>query len=268
MMPQHTCNLATTRLEGTRVHRLHRELPGISESVDDLIGQIREELTGAIDGRLRTELARCEPAWLIDQIVALSLGSLGLAKSTVTPSHVAHAVRPLRLDQEGLVSFLDRYRGFGRQRLISEGYLKDSAPPPGDVTIGPQHRTRAGVRLLGHAKDMLHALLFGDESSGVRLNRTHRELLTVTLPNSKVSALDFLRSSTSYSVAGTWRDPLGSAHDERADNIVNEIEYGEVDDELVGDGIVRCLTLINHLQVNEQLLYARMIDVEQSTLCS
>jgi len=39
-----------------------------------------------------------------------------------------------------------------------------------------------------------------------------------------------------------------------------------VADELVGHAIVRCLSLINNLEVNEQILYARMIDVEESTL--
>lgn len=45
-----------------------------------------------------------------------------------------------------------------------------------------------------------------------------------------------------------------------------EVEYGEVEGELIGAGIVRTLSLINNLEVNEQILYARMINVEQSTL--
>jgi hypothetical protein len=36
----------------------------------------------------------------------------------------------------------------------------------------------------------------------------------------------------------------------------------------VGDGIVRTLSLINSLEINEQILYARMINVEQTTLIS
>ena len=38
--------------------------------------------------------------------------------------------------------------------------------------------------------------------------------------------------------------------------------------ELVGDGIVRTLSLINSLEINEQILYARMVNVEQTTLIS
>lgn len=36
--------------------------------------------------------------------------------------------------------------------------------------------------------------------------------------------------------------------------------------EAIGHGIVRVLALINNLEINEQVLYARMIGVEQSTL--
>lgn len=39
-----------------------------------------------------------------------------------------------------------------------------------------------------------------------------------------------------------------------------------MDRELIGNGVVRCLSLINNLEVSEQVLYARMIDIEQSTL--
>ena len=60
--------------------------------------------------------------------------------------------------------------------------------------------------------------------------------------------------------------PSGVSNDVRADNVIVEVEFGEVAGELVGHGIVRCLSLINNLEVNEQILYARMINVEESTL--
>jgi len=56
------------------------------------------------------------------------------------------------------------------------------------------------------------------------------------------------------------------SNDQRADNGLLGVEYGEVEGELIGNGIVHCLSLINNLEVNEQVLYARMIDIEQSTL--
>jgi hypothetical protein len=67
-------------------------------------------------------------------------------------------------------------------------------------------------------------------------------------------------------VAGTWNDPDDVSNDERADNVVLEMEYGEIEGELIGNGIVLALSLINNLEVNEQILYARMINLEQSTL--
>ena len=53
---------------------------------------------------------------------------------------------------------------------------------------------------------------------------------------------------------------------ERADNVLLEVQFGEVQGELVGRGIVTCLSLINHLEINEQVLYARMVTIEETTL--
>ena len=79
-------------------------------------------------------------------------------------------------------------------------------------------------------------------------------------------ALDFMKASTEYNVAGTWNDPDNVSNDQRAENLILEVEYGEVEGGLIGDGIVLTLSLINNLEVNEQILYARMINLEQSTL--
>ena len=98
------------------------------------------------------------------------------------------------------------------------------------------------------------------------LERTQHELLTFALPRFKASALDFMRASTELTAAGTWQDPESVSNDERADNVLLEVEFGEVDGEWVGRGIVRALSLINNLEVNEQVLYARMVNVEESTL--
>ena len=45
-----------------------------------------------------------------------------------------------------------------------------------------------------------------------------------------------------------------------------EVQFGETEDELVGRAIVVALSIINSLEVNEQILYARMENVEESTL--
>jgi hypothetical protein len=113
---------------------------------------------------------------------------------------------------------------------------------------------------------MLFGLLFGDESTNTALERVQQELLTIALPEPKAAALDFMRASTEMAAAGTWQDPDSVSNDERAANILLEVQFGEIASELVGAGIVTCLSLINNLEINEQVLYARMINVEETTL--
>ena len=88
----------------------------------------------------------------------------------------------------------------------------------------------------------------------------------MALPRFKAGALDFMRASTELAAAGTWQDPDSVSNDERADNVLLEVQFGETADEIVGRGIVAALSLINNLEVNEQVLYARMINVEETTL--
>jgi hypothetical protein len=113
----------------------------------------------------------------------------------------------------------------------------------------------------------LRALLSGTPGEGVRPARVEREPLTITVPRARAGALaGVLTAATGIGAEGTWRDPAGSAHDERAPNTLFRSEYGGVAEELVGNGIAACLRLIKHLEVNEQVLYARMDNVEESTL--
>jgi hypothetical protein len=144
--------------------------------------------------------------------------------------------------------------------------LRASAPAKGTGLITDESRTARGEALLVRAKDVLFGLLFGDESMNVHFERIARELLTLTLPRSKAGALDFMKATTELSAVGTWQDPEGISDDSRTANVLLEVEYGEVSGEWIGQGIVRTLSLINNLEVNEQVLYARMVDVEQSTL--
>lgn len=175
-------------------------------------------------------------------------------------------VTALALDLEAVRAFVERHAGLDREALIEAGHLHVEAPPKGTDPIGPAHRHPTGDELLEHAKDVLYGLLFGDETTETRIERVQRELLTLTLPRPKAGAFNFIPAATELSGAGMWRDPTGVSNDVRADNVIVEVEFGEVAGELVGHGIVRCLSLINNLEVNEQILYARMINVEESTL--
>ena len=109
-------------------------------------------------------------------------------------------------------------------------------------------------------------MLFGDETTNTHFERIEQEMLSLTLPRPKVEALDFMKATTELSAFGTWQDPQSVSNDQRADNVIMEVEYGEMEGELIGNGIILTLSLINNLEVNEQILYARMVNIEQSTL--
>jgi hypothetical protein len=175
-------------------------------------------------------------------------------------------VTALGLDRATIGTFSEELAGLDRAALLASGHLLATAPEKGLDAIGADHRSAAGEALLELAKDVLYGLLFGDESTNTLFYRTQRELLTLTLPRAKAGAFDFIPAATELSGAGMWRDPAGVSNDVEADNVIVEIEFGEAPDELVGHAVVRCLSLINNLEVNEQVLYARMINVEESTL--
>src|SRR3989304_4059612 len=111
------------------------------------------------------------------------------------------------------------------------------APAKGTELISDSDRSTAGQTLLTHAKDVLFALLFGDETTATHLDRVGQELLTVTLPRATAGALDFMRASTELAAAGTGQDPESVSDDERADNVLLEVQFGETADGLGGRGL-------------------------------
>ncbi len=115
---------------------------------------------------------------------------------------------------------------------------------------------------------MLFGLLFGEESTNTSLPRTRRKLLTLNVPRLKADVLDFMQATTELRATGTWQDPTSTDHDLRADNVVMEIEFGEIQGETISQGVITALKLINNLEINEEILYGRMENVEQSTLVS
>ena len=240
-----------------------------------IVRAVRLEMSPAFEERLRELLADQDREWLVDQIVRLTLDQHSLqeidrrvereAKETARRERLER-VRGLGIDEAALAEFAATYRDVDRAALLKDGRLAKGAPEKGTALLGPEHRSDEGEALLQRAKDVLFALLFGDESTGTHLERTQQELLTFALPIGKARALDFMRASTELAASGTWQDPESVSNDERADNVLLEVQYGDTKDERVGDGIIVALSLINNLEVNEQVLYARMIDVEQTTL--
>jgi hypothetical protein len=245
------------------------------QTIHHLVQSVQRELSPVFEERLRAELADKERDWLIDQIVRLTLDRHALqeidrkaereAKASARAARLER-VRLIALDAPTLLAFLEEWRGISRESLIASGHLLPTAPPKGTALLVSDDRGEQGDELLQYAKDVLFALLFGDAATNTRLERTQQELLTFAMPRFKAHALDFMRASTELAAAGTWQDPDSVSNDERADNVLLEVQYGDTDDEIVGDGVIACLGLINNLEVNEQVLYARMLNVEQTTL--
>ena len=244
-------------------------------NIETVVRQINRDIVPQFESKLREHLASQDREWLIEQIVRLTLDAHSLHEMDRRHLQAAKAarrqermgrVRELAVDRDKLASFIATYSAFDRDLLIREKYLLPTAPAKGTALLTPEFQTTAGRELLQLAKDFLFALLFGDETTSTHLARSQRELLTLTVPRDKVESLDFMKATTELSALGTWQDPELVSNDQRADNVLLEVEFGEVDGELVGDGIVRALSLINNLEINEQVLYARMINVEQTTL--
>lgn len=244
-------------------------------TIDVILRDLNRALAPQFEELLRTALADKDREWLIDQIVRLTLDAHSLQEVDRKSEREAKAkartarlerVKTIGLDRAVVETFLSAHAKTSRESLQASGHLLPGAPEKGTAAITGEHRSEAGDSLLEYAKDVLFALLFGDESTGTDLDRTQQELLTLALPRHKAGALDFMRASTELTAAGTWQDPESVSNDERADNVLLEVQYGDEADEIVGHGIVRALSLINNLEVNEQILYARMIDVEQTTL--
>jgi hypothetical protein len=246
-------------------------------TIEELIRRINRELSPQFEERLRAELADKDREWLVDQLVRLTLDAHSLqdldvaaavqAKTRQRAERLAR-VTAMAVDGAAVRQFTAANQGITREGAIAGGWLQADAPLKGTAAIEAVHRTPTGEELLLRAKDMLFALLFGDESSSTRLDRVQQELLTLAVPRPKAEALDFMRASTELAAAGTWQDPNSVSNDERADNVLLEVQFGETSDEIVGSAIVAALSVINNLEINEQVLYARMINVEESTLIS
>jgi hypothetical protein len=244
-------------------------------TIEAIVRGINRELVPVFEEKLRAALADRDREWLVDQVVRLTLDAHALNEADRRTAAEAklrarrerlERVSAMAFDAARLTAFIDEHDGVSRESLVAGGHLLPEVPAKGTALLVAAHRTDSGEELLTHAKDVLFALLFADESMGCDLPRRSQELLTLAVPRSKAGALDFMRASTELAAAGTWQDPESVSNDERADNVLLEVQYGEVDGELVGHGIVLALTLINNLEVNEQVLYARMINVEETSL--
>ncbi|MDL4773385.1 MULTISPECIES: hypothetical protein [Thermomonosporaceae] len=230
-----------------------------------MVAEIRREVAAELRERVRRRLREQSVDWLVEELLTALLPEHDPAP--LIPCQVPRPSGPgseraartarlhgLGLTEKTLPAFIRRYRAYDRRVLQAEGHLLDPPQPGGDLIV-PCHRSPRGEDLLREAKDVLYGLLFGGEDEGVRLDRTERELLTLTVPCSKLHVIAFLAHAT----AG--RDQQYATDDER----VLQVEYGEVASELVGNAVAAALRLINHLEINEQVLHGRMENVQDHT---
>lgn len=245
------------------------------QTIEGIVRSINRDLVPQFQDKLRQYLVQQDKEWLVDQIVRLTLDAHSLEEmerkviletKARKRAERAQRVKAMSLDEPKLIAFLQQYKSHRREQLLLEGYLINDPPAMGLDMIPPQCRSEKGEALLTTSKDMLFALLSGDETTNTSFNRVQQELLTMTLPRFKADSLDFMKARTELSAWGTWQDPENVSNDMRADNVILEIEFGEAASENIGNGIIRTLALVNYLEINEQILYARMENVEQSTL--
>ncbi len=245
-------------------------------TIEKVIREINRELVPEFKNKLRFHLEKQDKEWLIEQIIRLTIDNhsrqesdkklLQEIKKQQRTERLAR-LQEMALDEIKLTSFIRQYETYNRVRLEEAGYLINP-PPKGTDLIATECRSEKGKALLIKAKDILFAILFGDKSTYVKFDRVQRELLTLTLPRFKAQTIDFMKATTEIDGLGFWQDPDKVSNDDRVENILFQVEYGEVATELLGNGIITTLNLINNLEVNEEILYARMINVEQSTLVS
>lgn len=177
-------------------------------------------------------------------------------------------IKKLELTEAKLTKINKEFKKYSRKKLEKDGYLTKPMRK-GKGVLQKKHRSKKGNELLERSKDLLYALLYGDEEINVKLPRGEYELLTLTIPRLKAFSLEsILKAASITSSKGTWIDPFkkSKANDVSTDNIIIEVQYKEIPSEKVGDGIKYALLLINELEVNEVVLYFRMIKIEQSNL--
>ncbi|GAJ05114.1 unnamed protein product [marine sediment metagenome] len=112
-------------------------------------------------------------------------------------------------------------------------------------------------------KDELNALLYAEEIQKA-CKAEDRELLSIIVPRSKACNFDFLTGKTEWKVRGKWKRPDEGFDIEK--NVQLDVEFKDAADECVGKRVIDLLKAYNKKLVDETLLYARTIPVEEGTL--
>ena len=238
------------------------------ENISSIIKKAQDELFPELEAKIRAELEKKDREWLIDQIIFLTCERHSSHEQRDALENMKQRLARIRkrgYNDQTIADFIDRYRKMRRENLEEGGYCVNP-PHMGLATIEPQQRTKEGEALLEEARDLLYVALYGDESINVSLTRGREEMLTMILPQRKSEALSFLKAVTEVDAAGTWKDPEGVSNDDHVNNVGLQVEFSDNEKGTIGVAVFVALNLINLLQVNEQILYARMEKVERSSL--
>lgn len=194
----------------------------------------------------------------------LDLGDITLGEIRRRQKGLNKQLSNVSIDENYIIGEIQEFNSFDRDRLEEQGFLK-KPPRKGRRVLKNKHRSSKGNELLDRAKLLLFALLYGDKDSNVMLSRIQNELLSITVNRRKAHCLlPFMKAVTEIRGKGTWIE--GNSADVTTDNVILEVVYGETSSELIGNAIKSCLKLINHLEINEEVLFFRMMNIEQSNL--
>lgn len=114
-------------------------------------------------------------------------------------------------------------------------------------------------------KRCINQLLYEPESS-----QTDSELLSIVILKKKADKFNFLTGFTKFSAVGSWRDigadgrVIKTYPDER--NVQIDVEFKDRPDEAVHKRLLDLFREFNRRHVGEQLLYTRVVPVEESSL--
>jgi hypothetical protein len=110
-------------------------------------------------------------------------------------------------------------------------------------------------RRIGEVVDRINDILYHPSS-----DQTDPEILEITILATKQKHLDFLKEAkTKWPVVGDWKD----FHEK---NLLAEVQFKDSNDERYGKELMGLLNELNDRLIGEELLYARTVPIEESTL--
>ncbi len=236
----------------------------------NIIKRAKDDLFPQLEAKIRSELENKDKDWLIDQIIYLTCEKHGLHEqknNLLKLKARLDRIKNLNYIDKDLIEFIEKYKKTKRQDLELLGYIID-APHRGLDLIEPSKRSKEGEELLQRSKDLLYVALYGDTSINVKITRNQEEILTLVLPEGKKDTFTFLKAATEIKCNGTWKDPESISNDEHSNNIELQVEFNDNEQGVIGTAILVALNLINLLQINEEILYARLEKVQRSSLQS